>query len=67
MPDLQEQAAAMLHDIFDTLTTCLGVSADIFDDEWVDDLAAEMADEWGMWSSAAAVMADWTYPIDEES
>lgn len=67
MSDLHERAAEMLRDITDTLATCLSVPADAFGDEWVDDLAAVMADEWGMWSSAAAVMSDWTQPIGVES
>jgi hypothetical protein len=67
MPDLRDRSAEMLHDIFDTLATCLGLPADVFDGEWVNDLAAEMADEWVMWLAAGAVMPDWTYPIEAES
>jgi hypothetical protein len=67
MPDLRERSAVMLRDIFATLATCLGVPADLLDGEWVDELTADMADEWSMWSSAAAVMSDWTQPIGVES
>ncbi len=67
MPDLREQCAELLRDIYSTLATCLCGPADAFDGDWVDDVAAEMAEEWGMWLSAGVTMADWTYPIEAES
>lgn len=67
MPDLREQAVEVLRYTTDALATCLCVPAELFDGEWIDVLAAEMAEEWGMWLSAGVTMADWTYPPGVES
>lgn len=67
MLDLREQAADLLRSTFGTITTMLCIPETILDDDLIDDLAAEVADEWGMWLSAGAVMPDWTYAITEES